>query len=181
MSSIYEVIDTLRRWKGYSMRELAEKADIPHTSLASIMTRRSPKISVNTLESIANVFDKEAHDLFSIRSTMSRTPNSVMRVTTELSEEDADAICSRIIGKDYKEYLLPREQELETIGHRTSNAKVTLNYRIDIDQHFRQSIIFMLNKLNEEGLMEAMRRVLEVAQDPRYCVSTDSHKSKEDD
>ena len=183
MSNLYEVIEALRRWKGYSMRELAERAEIPHTSLASIMSRRSSKISVNTLESIANVFNKEAHNLYTIQSVLSRTPNSVMRVSTELSEEDMKSILSGIIGENYAEYLPPAESDYERSINHDSKAKVTLNYGVDVGQHFRQSIIFMLNKLNEDGLMEAMRRVLEVAQDSRYCLhnSTNDLVSKQDD
>lgn len=34
---------------------------------------------------------------------------------------------------------------------------------------FRNSLFFVLGKLNDDGLMEAMRRILDVANDPKYC------------
>ena len=38
------------------------------------------------------------------------------------------------------------------------------------DEHlFRKSTAAILNRLNSEGLMEAMRHLLEIAADPRYC------------
>ena len=186
MYKIYDLIESLRKWKGYSLREVAQKAAITYTTLASIMSRRSPTISKRTLTQIATVFEVEWYVLLNCKNesepVLIKTGrfSDEPRIETYLSEMDAKQILHRIIGDEYMQYLTV----LDELKKSTFQSKAT-GYEVQCDQtlrlQFKQSIDFVLNKLNDEGLMEAMRRVLDIAQDPKFCISTATGNKKEDD
>ena len=179
MSNVYEVIDALRRSKGYSFRELAGRTGISHTTLASILTRRVPKISASTLEAIAKAFEIGVNDLLPNRTPIQGAGKHVLRYWAELTEEEAEQVLTNLIGENYEQFL--SDEKINVVNDRPYTNRAEPATRATMSRHFRQTINFVLNKLNDDGLMEAMRRVLDVAQDPQYCISTTTLTKKEDD
>lgn len=185
MSNTFEIIDAIIAHRGCSLRELAHKAELPYTTLASIMSRRSNRISKSILEAVAKALEVDFYDLVPREADMQTTGTgtNIIKYPTECSDEFMKATLRRIIGEDYILYIPENNQQ------RARNA-TTYRYErmqtcpITARRQFKQSIDFVLGKLNDEGLMEAMRRVLDVASNPQYCISTDSHTSsnkKEDE
>lgn len=178
MKTIFEIIDAVRGYRGYSLKELAAKGNIPYTTLASIMSRRSMNISKDTVETIANALDVEFHDIISPEAhRQTLIGSNGAKCITDCTDEFLKSTLRKIIGDDYIQYLPENNLRREKAIH---EAQIANAYAAkDERNQFKKSIGFVLDKLNDEGLMEAMRRVLDIANDPKYYVSTDSEK-KED-
>lgn len=180
MSNVFEIIDAIIAHKGCSLRELAIKADITYTTLASIMTRRSSRISKKIVTAIAEALEVDFYDLIPRESDLqaTKTDSDIVRYPTDCSEEFMKATLQRIIGADAILYIpennLRRARNIAM--QKTEHMPVCPN---NARHQFKQSIDFVLNKLNDEGLMEAMRRVLDIAQDPKFCISTATENKKE--
>ena len=173
MKNVYDVIDTLRESSHWSMRKLAELAKLKPSTLATLMKRRSDKISVDILIQLAKVFGVEWYELLTLN------PNTHLRLVTS-SERVYTAV------EDYEFYDIV-DHALNHPGHiRFANGfgdpvtpparqEFQITSQPDTDELlFRQSIEVFLGKLNPDGLKEAMRRILEIVNDPRYS------KTKED-
>ena len=59
MNSVYDVIEVLSAWRGFTMKEVALRAGLSYTTFASMMSRRPVKIAKRTLQSIGTVFGTE--------------------------------------------------------------------------------------------------------------------------
>ena len=179
MSSVFEIIEALKAYRGMTFRDIAEKTGRSYTTLTSIMSRRSARIPVGILTEIASALEVDVCDLIPLEVMQQESVNKTGRYSTEFSKDFVRMTLHRIIGDDYEKYLPEYDIEVRTLT--TPRARPSLNTSAEHDARyqFKQSINFVLNKLNDRGLMEVMRLVLEVANDPKYYVSTDSEK-KED-
>ena len=183
MSNIFEIIEAIMVHKGYSLRDMADKMDMPYTTVASIMTRRSSKISRHSVEAFAKALEVDFYDLMPREADKQAiTTLNGIRYPSDCSEEFMRSTLLHIIGDDYIQYIPENNQQrIKKVALRKADLKGASSS--DERILFKQSIDFVLNKLNDDGLMEAMRRVLEVAQDSRYCLhnSTNDLVSKQDD
>ena len=170
------------------MKELAQLSSIPYTTLASMMSRRPEKIAKNTLANIARVFGLEWYKLLGremefgpIKAYEHRNINGE-RISAMLDEAMAHQVLKNIIGENYKVVISCIEREKKTIIERPDNLE-RVRPR-DIRSQFKACVDLVFDNLNEAGVIEAMRYMLELSQNPHYCISTDSHTSsntKEDE
>lgn len=183
MKYVFDVIDALRERRGYTMKELAERSGVPYTTLAAMMAKKPSKISQNTLKNLAGVFEVNWYVLLGKQrgylgdnETTSRNINGI-RLNAELDDEDYIAILRNVLGDEYvnEDDELILEATIPVIRYR----KVDVISTSALKKHFRSSINAVLDRLSDEGVMEVMRHVLDIAMDPKYYVSTDSEK-KED-
>lgn len=180
MSNLFEIIDAIRLWKGYTLRDIAQRANMPYTTLASLMKRRSNRISISTLQLIASGLGMPWEDLLPFVPQIHYSAHEDAKIPTKCSVDDALSLLHDIIGYGCELYLeeaqanvRPKSFSLPDLPeyHPASSS----NHR---DQ-FKQSMNYLFDKLNDEGLLEAMRRIVDLAQDSKYCISTEPNK-KED-
>lgn len=180
MKNVYDVIDTLRESSHWSWRKLAFLAEIKPSTLATLMKRKSDKISVDLLVKLAKVFGVEWYELLTL------DPNTHLRFVPP-----SDRVYSEVQDYEFDDIV---DHALNHPGHiRFSNgfgAPITppstpapLSEQLpDSDELlFRQSIEFILGKLNEDGLREAMRQLLSIAKDPRYSNTKEDTLCHEDE
>ena len=166
MSNVYEVIKGIRDGKKLSNRRLARLAALPVTTLESAFYRQPAKVSVVMLQQIARVFGMQWYELLRVRydHDLIDLGNHMSRVPSFIEDNEAHAIIQLVLEQPintvYEQALfnLPERQRLHE--HPSSPE----------DQLFRRSIDALLAKLNNEGLMEAMRRVLDITLNPDYCL-----------
>lgn len=182
MNTVYDIIQALCNWRGYTMKELARLADIPYTTFATMMKKRPAKISVNSLMRIAGVFEQSWNTLLGCEEYLIPTLIGAQniysaRVSSYVEEVISLKVIKKITGKN-----------LEDLKARHIDTKISVpakheNFsRIrprDIHSQFKLCIDIVSDKLNDDGIIEAMRYILELTQNPKYNVSTDSEK-KED-
>lgn len=180
MDSVYDVIEALRRYNGYSLRDLAAKAGVSHTTISSLYSRHSTRMSIPLLAKIAQVFGVSWYELLG-REAMSFGDNTpaenekpVPKVSTALTPEIIRKILERLIGEGYERYLYG-----DTI-RRNESVLYDGGVSHTNSMYMKRSIDIFLNKLNDEGLMEAMRHILDLAQDPRYCISSEPNNAEND-
>ena len=173
MSDVYEVIEAVRMWRGYSMLEVSQKADVKYTTIASLMKRRSSHMSKEILMRLASALGVDWYKMLNCESAEEPTDiftgrySDEPRILTELSEMDVKQALREIIGDEYEKFLT-RSREKVKIPNAPVIKPASCRQNSSRDQ-FKQSIDFVLDKLNDDGLMEAMRRMLDIAKDPMYC------------
>lgn len=177
MNSVYDVIEVLSAWRGFTMKEVALQAGLSYTTFVSMMNRRPAKIAKNTLKSIGAVFDIEWYKLLGRENSFeSETPIAERynarningeRVCAMMDEKKIREVLKQIIGDGYEEVL-----------RRTATGRRELAERIETPMHRRSKdrrsqfdacVDFVFDHLNDDGVIEAMRYLLELAQNPRYC------------
>lgn len=173
MKSVFSVIDCIREAKGLSKRKLAMNAGIRPTTFASMMERRPDSIDVDYLRALGSALnmnwyeligkDEEPATMYLEKVSTKLDPEEALRIVKKYAVPDLDKYRIDIAGPD----LIPKTEE--------SPKRPTVD-----SAEFQRSFFFALNRLNDDGLMEAMRRVLDVATDPKFCVSADLN-TKEDD
>lgn len=159
MHDFYDVVNALRNKCHLSVRQLAREMGIAPTTLSSIFSRRPLALDREILVRLGIAFDLPWYVLLnkSAAHEVETSGSSRMRVTVLLSHKDIEMINERII----KPYQCPKRY-IDIQNDRRDDDTGD-------DGDFRRSILFVLNKLNDEGLMEAMRRILDVANKPKYC------------
>lgn len=172
INDLYDIIDAMRKKYHMSSRTLAIRAGIPVTTLASMMSRRPATIDKSVLEKLASVFHVEWFRLLNLTDAKADEYADELRIPTKMEKEDVDHVYRRIVK------TLDCTERFHEIGKYPSpNSGFVYQRSMREKEHeFQQSIMFVLEKLNDDGLMEAMRRILDVANDPKYC-----KPKKEDD
>ena len=183
MNSVYDVIEVLSVWRGLTMKEVALRAGLSYTTFASMMSRRPVKIAKRTLQSIGTVFGTEWYTLLGSDSELvpefppttrygMRNINGE-RVCAMMDEKTVHAALKRIIGDNYTRVL-----------YKAATGKRALTERVGISTHSRikdrRGLVF--NHLNDNGVIEAMRYLLELAQNPKYrtdAVQPDTQREDE--
>lgn len=163
INDLYDIIDALRKKYYMSSRLLATAAEIPPTTLASIMSRRPATMDKEILDRIATVFHVSWYQLLNKSKAFAAAYENELRVPTAMSKEDVDQV--------YEQIVQPIIDAATFRGTARLRADVTKAWCPGPARYhgFQDSIQFVLGKLNDDGLMEAMRRVLDVANDPKYC------------
>ena len=184
MNSVYDVIDILRTWRNFTMKELADRASISYTTLASIMKRRPEKIALNTLERIGWAFGLEWYKLLGRESEYrpkeayrGRNVNGE-RISATMDEPMIRSVLQNIIGEDYEKVIEWTEAGKKVLI-RTSEDFERIKRR-DLRGQFNMCVDLVFDNLSEAGVVEAMRYILELSQNPKYCKSTDLNTNKED-
>lgn len=176
MNSVYDVIEVLSAWRGFTMKEVALRAGLSYTTFASMMSRRPVKIAKRTLQSIGTVFGTEWYTLLGSDSELvpefppttrygMRNINGE-RVCAMMDEKAVHAALKRIIGDNYTRVL-----------YKVAAGKRALAERVETSTHsrikdrrgqFDACVDLVFNHLNDNGVIEAMRYLLELAQNPKY-------------
>lgn len=176
--TVYDVIEVLRLTGDMSGRKLATRAGVSTATLASLITRQPSTMSPFTLDKIARVFDLRWNELLNRPATIADELLAQSRVPTRMSKEDIEAVGKRLNPDGVINFLhlvesvrsMPRAASSEDRSEERARAA---SKRVDSASsgkaEFRNSIFFVLEKLNDDGLMEAMRRILDIANDPQYC------------
>lgn len=175
MKDFYDLIEGLRKEARISSKELAIRANTPVTTLASIMSRRPETLDRRTLDRIARVFGSKWDEILDLSEEQADryAYYAKMRIPVTMSQESVERVYAKLVKKlDFSGTVRP-------IGRYHPNPNTTQASKIDVHtdwDSFKSSITLVLDKLNDDGLMEAMRRILDVANDPKYC-----KPKKEDD
>lgn len=169
-ATVYDVIDWLREAHGLSIRKVAALASISPTTLTSMLDRRPAKVTFRTLDAIAQVFGLHWEDLYNYEDEHVPEVDATGKVPSFINAEDLKRIMSRL-----KDLSVSPVKATRSLNTRRPERKTTSS-----SEEFRRSIHFVLERLNNDGLMEAMRRILELEKEERYCIKT-SNADKEDD
>lgn len=174
LNDFYDIVNALRQRCHLSVRQLAREMKMPPTTLASIFSRRPDSLDREILFRFGRVFDLKWYMLLNKPSAAEARFKGVstIKVDLTLSDEDIQSIYENILVG----YQCPARFE-------NQNTEMPDSTRSG-DDDFKRGMMFVLNRLNEDGLMMVMQKIIEIAADPQYCISTDSHtsnKKKEDE
>lgn len=176
MNSVYDVIEVLSVWRGLTMKEVALRAGLSYTTFASMMSRRPAKIAKRTLQSIGTVFGTEWYTLLGSDSELvpefppttrygMRNINGE-RVCAMMDEKAVHAALKQIIGDNYTRVLYKAAAGKRALAER---VETSTHSRIkDRRGQFDACVDLVFNHLNDNGVIEAMRYLLELAQNPKY-------------
>ena len=182
MNDVYDVIDTLRQKKHLSMRKLATLADIPYTTFTSFMTRRPATIAKSYLEAIAKVLSIEWTDLVSDAEAERASEEGRTKISTVLTTDEKEYILHNLFNDNPRltgEAMLRRPVRAydEAVQRLTANRPhlSQMNGFEAIDEEnvitlYKQTIITMLDRLNIDGLLEAVHLVVALAREPDLCI-----------
>lgn len=174
LNDFYDIVNTLRQRCHLSVRQLAREMKMPPTTLASIFSRRPDSLDREILIRFGLVFDLKWYTLLN-KSSASEARfkgTSTIKIDLTLSDEDIQSIYENILVG----YRCPARFERQ-------NTEAPESTRSG-DDDFKRGMMFVINRLNEDGLMKVMQMIIQIAADPQYCISTDSHTSsnkKEDE
>ena len=157
MVTVFDIIQKLLDEKGLSVRRLAQLAKMAPTTLESIMTRKPKWVSVARLESIARVFQLHWTDLFEPGREEYVTDTNPPKVSSYIKAEQAEEIVERALEKSGQGFAFAFDFRVE----QQSKEK-------DDEVLFRKSVNAILNRLNSDGLLEAMRHLLTIEENPVY-------------
>ena len=166
-TNVHEIIIGICDAHRITTRRLAMLAGIPPTTLESAVMRQSDKISIRMLASIAQVFGMPWYALL----TMSDDPESLKRdknpnrISVVVAKAEAEQIIQCFAGLPLPE-LKKREKSAKWC---TGLLQQSGEAEVSGEEHLRQGIMVVLQKLNSEGLLQVMRHALAVASKPEYC------------
>lgn len=196
LNSVYDVIEALCRWYGFTTKDLAMHSRITYSTLATIMKKRPAKIAAKHLEDIGKVFGVEWYKLLgheneptSLKAYEGRNVNGE-RVNASMDEEAIDCVLNSIIGDDYTKILdrikaarYALENNQQSYFQRANGASISSLQRrsnnIGMRSRFDSCVDMVFDNFNDAGVVEAMRYILALSQDPKYCKSSDSSAESE--
>lgn len=172
MSNIGENIKKIRKEKGYSQKQLAEKLGTTPQNLAQYENgKRLPKLE--TLEKIANALDCEVSDIdeniFVIKlPKYELTPKRLERIQKDT--EAQKLIQKQALGENITEDERQKisdyfEREKEVLPRFCESIEKFSNV---IDKWGENILIDRYRKLNNDGKKEAVKRIDELTEIPRY-------------
>lgn len=176
MNDVYDIIQLLCDWYGYTMRDFSKLSTLPYTTFVSMMKRRPEKISVNSLKRIAAVFEHEWYEMLgydkeSIPTLINGRNINGARIETALTEDTCIKVVENISGKEYAE-LIGKNMVFHPPIHLMKQEMVK-NRDNALHSQFKMCIDLVSDRLNDDGVIEAMRYILELTQNPKYNASTD--------
>lgn len=93
-------IEELAKQQKISLKELSRRADIPYTTLYHMVKRDSNRVSIDTLEKIARVFDVEWEDVFLCDENTPRTlPEAQEKHKRELNRSVMRPVVEELISQ----------------------------------------------------------------------------------
>lgn len=193
MNSVYDVIDVLRIWRGFTMRELATRSGLSYTTLMSMMNRRPTKMAKNTLARISGIFGAEWYELLGIGLPAPDEPyhgrnSNGERIDVMMDEHRVESVLREILGEHYdaaienlenrqkalrdfhKERMEQRDQGwvFPPIKSPNDYEKNESIQRRRLRNQFNVCLDLAFDNLNDAGVIEAMRYILELSQNPKY-------------
>ena len=192
IETVFDVIDRLRTMRYLSQRKLATLANMHPTTFASMVSRCPKFISKDTLTAIAKVFNLEWYDLIGLekdsipedlldtRIPTALTSNQVATVMRRFGEKQPGFSFEMYFAENGDGVMMTHTREVFKAGECNDAINAPANPVLPIEaparekadtelsEQFKQSFMFVLDKLNSDGLLEAMRSVLAIAQDSKY-------------
>ena len=169
MTTVFDIINELREAKHMTIRGLGEAIGMKPATFESMMTRRPRSIDLERLKCIAALFNLEWQDLFEEGREVHGEGTNKPKVDTYIKHYEMPAIRERVFRKAEIDVPLP-EYVLEQPVPTSALQKPA---KLEADD-FRQVVYALLERLNSEGVMEAMRRVIEIERDPKYQKQSNS-------
>lgn len=178
MTNVYDIIARIRDGHKLTNRHWAMMAGLAPTTLESAMQRQPAQIRKKILCLLAQVFDQPWYALMTssddeTQVPLSKNPNFIL--CDQVEDEDAERIVAQFLALPTPKF--ERKQGFSTVGGRTLNSVV---HATDADEHLRQTIIFMLGKLNIDGLMDVMGHTLNATKNPLYQRKEDTPCDSDD-
>ena len=151
---VYDLIEVTRHERKISSRQLAIDAKIAPTTLASLISRRPDTIKID---------EKYALET---------------RVPVSMTKEDIIAVSTKLGNKYSFDSGLYREAKIVSnpIGAPRRKRAVDIP---ESNSEFMRSIALLLGKLNDEGLILAMRQIIDIVSDPKYTKSSNDNKQED--
>lgn len=182
MQKIFDIVQILCDWYGYTMKDFATRASIPYTTFVSMMSRRPDRISVTSLSRIAAAFDHEwyvllGHNEESVPALLGGRDIHSARVESTIDEETYVKVLEKITGKEYGE-VIGKDTVFCPPAH-LMKAHLEKSRKNALHLQFKSCIDLVSDKLNDDGIIEAMRYILELTQNPKYNASA-GYKVSED-
>lgn len=145
-----ENIGRLAREKGINLHKLSDKANIPYTTLYSIVKRKSDKIDMETLKKIALALDLHPVEI------MGDSSASMVLYGMELLERSAPEAFNAAFGNGGAANV-PEWEEVPV-------EQVCADQQAHLDSRMKKAF----SALNETGQTVACERVEELAEMPKY-------------
>lgn len=166
-NSVYTIIDQIRAKKKLSLRQLAILANIPVTTLTTIMSRRSGRVSTAFLQKIMPLLGVEDwRELYGSRGYQYELEGEDERITSDIPEDEFPEIMNRLIEKVEKQ---PKYGYRMGADGKVSFLTEDSSFECDVvDKQYRTTINLMLDQLNGKGLLEIMEHAIHLAKDPYY-------------
>lgn len=165
MDNVYDLIEELRDRSHLSTHRLAMLAEMGSSTLAAMLSRRAEKVTVRNLKAVAKVFRMKWNDMLKIPDEEAEKYRDTARVSAKLKPGVGENILARWSLEMENEAPIDFDDESTDASQlrRSRREKSKKN-------HFHESILFVLERLNDEGLMEIMRVALDMARNPEYCL-----------
>ena len=174
MANVYDVIDALREHCLLSQRKLAELAGILPNTMTTLMIRRPSRIPKKYLEALAPVFGLKWYELLNMTEADAERFENVNKLPSGLTEEDMAAILTKNGNRFHFFFKRNADGSMDSVIRPSaqtdaSNLPALPQHESEDDMQYKKSILLMLNRLNTEGLLEAMHQVAAIARDPNLC------------
>ncbi len=175
---VYDLIEVTRHERKISSRQLAIDAKIAPTTLASLISRRPNTIKIDDLSKIAKVFEMTWCELLNKPESFAKKYALETRVPVSMSKEDIIAVSTKLGNKYSFDSGLYREVKANPnpIGAPRRKRAVDIP---ESNSEFVRSIVLLLGKLNDEGLILAMRQIIDIVSDPKYVKNPNENKPED--
>ena len=188
MNDVYEVIDTLRKHRKLTGKKLAEMAGMPTTTLATIMGRKPAAIPKKYLVALAEALGVRWNEMLNVSEN---EYSDAAKIPSKLSPLDVAEILQNLIGYDENSDVrynvigrgvgpIERQRIMSEYGMAMPDTDHDEDDVPACDAQYKRSIIYMLDRLNTEGLLEAMHQVLTLTRQAEFSKHTSNQKIKED-
>ena len=162
MKTVYDVIERIRDGHKLTNRHWAMMATIAPTTMESAMQRRPEQIRQKILTRLAQVFGMPWYALMTSsddEAQVQKCKNPDFIPCNAIEDDEADRIVANFLALPTPEF--ERKPSFSTVSGHSLNT-------VNPDEHLRQSILFMLRKLNSDGLIDVMGYALTAAKNPAY-------------
>ena len=153
MTTVYDIIEELRKAKNLSIRKLADAAGMAPSTLESILTKKAQGISVLRLRQIAGAFDLEWTDLFETGREYQVATGEKAKVNSYIKEEEKQGILHRAFQKANLDAVIQPYETPEILS---------------LDESYIMLLNSTIKELNTDGLKEAVFSLMSLARDPQY-------------
>ena len=162
MTTVYDVIARIRDGHKLTNRHWAMMATLAPTTFESAMQRKPEQIRKKILHRLAQVFAMPWYALMTSSDDEMQVPrskNPEFILCNAIDDDEADRIVAHFLALPTPKF--ERKQSFSTVSRDSLNT-------VNPDEHLRQSILFMLRKLNSDGLMDVMGYALAATKNPAY-------------
>lgn len=177
---VKEKLIKLMEKKAFNASTLAEKAKLPKSTVYAILKRDSSNLSFQTAQKLADALECDVFDILEIskdsKSQIEVLKNKISDLNKLLKELPDDKVLLEGIddhGETFEYYENVYAPEIHDINiellHLNSKiAKILEKSGISLEPSTAPEIINFYNELNEDGKLEAVKRVEELTQIPKY-------------